>query len=377
MRQLYLKALFFVIVSILSPVNSDAATINGIWALMERVKFYFTDTGFCATETDTSGTGEIIEYRYEGPYEIKNDTIVWFNKYLLKANLTSMIIDTEVVFQTKVENKDTFFLGINLNGSDVTIGNNKWRGSSSMFEDSSLTVYGYSETKLMNTKYLNIEQCTGDSLWMLQSAIENSSGIGFGIKVPLKLRHYRLYVWYCHPDSVTNRLFDYRINAFEPNMYDGVPNTDTVFLKVGGWTRFGPYHVDASHYLHFDIMSEAHTLESDGNVSVSGIEVNTGPSIRDVNTFRYTYIIRNDSLFLSPIDEALFDTVALCRLSTTVKEYRSLRQNYSKKHSDVKNSFNIMGRAISANKSNGVCIIRQAGKPLTVLNRAKNHYYQK
>ena len=79
-------------------------------------------------------------------------------------------------------------------------------------------------------------------------------------------------MWFCRPDTITNKPGDFRFSAYESNEYDGVPNVDTVLTDVGDWVKFGPYHVDAGSYLNIHTMVEAHTNDI-RKVSVSGFEL--------------------------------------------------------------------------------------------------------
>lgn len=339
---------------------SHGNVLNGNWTLNNAANFVFTDTYFSASERDTADNSDLIEYRCEGPYELRGDTIVWFNKYIVKDNLTAGKVDTVHENKGKIENVDTFYLGINLNGPNVQIANQKWSSSAPMVQDSSLKLYGFGDFEPLLTNYKNITGVTGDSLLMLQSSIENNpsdDGIAFSISIPDTPRHYRLYIWYCRPDSITNKPEDFRFTVYGSNNYDKTPNVDTAITKIGNWRRIGPYHSDSKSVIEIHAMTEAHNFTDKRRVSVSGIEINRGPSIKDVNTFRYLYKTVGDSLYLKPIEEELFSSVALKKNSANIKQLSPVKINIDPyKYRKEPACFNILGRKVIRLRSSGLIL---------------------
>jgi hypothetical protein len=361
-RKIPLTVLFLVIAQAIY-----ANVLNGSWALDSTSSFTFTETNFSVVaQKSTSANGDVIEYIYDGPYELNGDTMIWFNKYFIKANLTAGTFDTSIKNAERIANIDSFYLGINLNGPNVHIGNHEWFSSQPMINDSSLKIYGFGTVEPVLKTYSNISGIKGDTLAMLQSAIENNlpgDGIAFSISIPDTQRHYRLYLWYCRPDSITNKPVDFRFSVYGSNIYDGTPNVDTVITEIGNWRRIGPYHSDAKSVIDIHAMTEAHNLTDVRRVSVSGIEINRGPSIKDVNTVRYFYRIKGDSLYLQTIEEKLFSSVALKKVSSGVKLKYPNRTIFNLSKSRIeKVYYNILGKRVTKLRNNGLYLSTEIGR---------------
>lgn len=191
-----------------------ATVLNGTWALDTNAAILFTETNLTITAKDQFDNDVII--KADGPYELRADTLIWFEKYGIRDTLSKGTSDTLLFNKQSIANVDSFYLGINLNGPDVRIGNEGWSGSQKMINDSSLKIFDFGYSGPVSKQYSNIAGANGDSLAMLQSAFENNpagDGIVFSIAIPDTQTHYRVYLWYCRPDSITNKPGDFRVGV--------------------------------------------------------------------------------------------------------------------------------------------------------------------
>jgi hypothetical protein len=343
-----------------------ANELNGSWTLDSVSSYNFTQTNlFVVAQKSISLNGDIIENRVDGPYELIGDTIIWFNKYIINANLTKGTFDTVYMNTKRIENIDSFYLGINLNGDNVNIGNHGWLSSRPMIKDSSLKIYGFSSVEPVFKTYSNVSGVKGDTLAMLKSAIENnqsSDGFTVSISVPDTLRHYRIYLWYCRPDSITNKPVDFSFTVNGANIFDATPNVDAELTEIGKWSRIGPYHSTAKSAIGIEVMTEVHNSNDIRRVSISGIEINRGPSIKDVNIITVRYRIASDILYLQPIKEYSHSPIALIKASSGVinKHLNRSIVNPSKNIAE-KAYFNLLGKKVTKYRNNGIYLSSEIG----------------